>query len=53
MFEVVETNQYFTVVYHKETKVMYAVSSNYSHNNGVVTLLVDENGKPLLYKGEK
>ena len=34
------------IVYDKETKVMYAVFSNRS-----MTLLVDENGKPKLWKG--
>lgn len=34
------------IVYDAETKVMYAVLSNRS-----MTLLVDENGKPKLWKG--
>lgn len=34
------------IVYDTETKVMYAVLSNRS-----MTLLVDENGKPKLWKG--
>lgn len=37
----------FDVVCHKKTKVMYAIS-----NYGVVTLLVDAEGKPLLYEEE-
>lgn len=36
------------VVYHRDTKVMYAVSSGY-HSQGIFTLLVDAKGKPLLY----
>ena len=51
MFVKVERTGYWAVVYHKETKVMYAVS-NGSNNYGVFTLLVDENGKPLLWQGE-
>lgn len=39
------------VVADKETGVMYAVSDGgYSH--GIFTLLVDENGKPLIWEGE-
>ena len=42
---------YFDIVYDVETKVEYAVSHG-KYNKGVVTLLVDKNGKPLLYRGE-
>ena len=38
----------FHVVYHKDTKVMYAVS-----RNGEITVLVDANGKPMLYEGKE
>lgn len=37
---------YHYVVYQKNTKVMYAVSKD-----GEFTLLVNEDGKPLIYKG--
>ncbi|MGM9935759.1 MAG: DUF6440 family protein [Candidatus Ornithomonoglobus sp.] len=37
------------VVYDKNTKVMYAVSDGV-YNMGTFTLLVDENGDPLLYE---
>ena len=50
MFVVVETNSSWKVVYHKETKVMYAVSMG-CYNAGTFTLLVDENGNPLLWEG--
>lgn len=33
----------------KETGVMYAVS-NGGYNSGTFTLLVDENGKPLIWE---
>jgi hypothetical protein len=49
MFVVVETTTTWQIVYHKETKVMYAVS-DCSYNFGNFTLLVDENGDPLLWK---
>ena len=39
------------IVADKETGVMYAVS-NGGYNNGNFTLLVDENGKPLIWDGE-
>ena len=38
----------YNVVYDKETRVMYAVSAG-PHNYGHFTLLVDAEGKPLLY----
>lgn len=50
MFVEVEAGLGYKIVYHKETKVMYAVADSYAR--GVFTLLVDENGKPMLYKGE-
>ena len=37
---------YYDVVYQKNTKVMYVVSKD-----GEFTLLVNEDGKPLIYKG--
>lgn len=39
------------IVYDNSTKVMYAVSHS-GYNKGTVTVLVDENGKPKLYKGK-
>lgn len=48
-FVVVEKTSTWTIVYHKETKVMYAVSNGY-YNTGTFTVLVDESGTPLLYK---
>ena len=50
MFVLIEETQIWQVVYHKETKVMYAVSYA-GYNMGTFTLLVDREGKPLLYKG--
>lgn len=38
---------YFQIVYDKQTKVEYAISKD-----GIFTLLVDADGKPLLYEGE-
>ena len=39
------------IVADKETGVMYAVS-NGGYNTGNFTLLVDENGNPLIWEGE-
>lgn len=50
MFVVVETVYGWTIVYHKETRVMYAVSYA-TYNSGNFTLLVDAEGKPLLWDG--
>lgn len=41
----------FFIVYDTKTKVEYAVS-NGPYNRGKFTLLVDSNGKPLLYEEE-
>lgn len=41
----------YDICYHKQTKVMYVVS-NCFYVQGVFTLLVDAEGKPLLYEGE-
>lgn len=50
MFVEVEETTNWRVVYHKETKVMYAVSDQ-QNNRGTFTLLVNADGTPLLYKG--
>lgn len=54
MFVYVQKADYSTVydvVYHKDTKVMYAVSHG-AYNNGTFTLLVNPDGTPMLYEGE-
>lgn len=48
-FVIVETGPYWLVVYHKDTKVMYAVS-NYSYNYGTFTLLVNSDGTPMTWE---
>ena len=47
-FETVYIGWSYEVVYHKQTKVMYVVSDGVN-NKGSFTLLVDANGKPLVY----
>ena len=46
------TTSSWKVVVDKETGVMYAVSWG-GYNMGTFTLLVDADGKPLIYKGER
>lgn len=48
-FVMVESTDDFYIVYHKETKVMYAVSDS-SYNHGNFTLLVNADGTPMTYK---
>lgn len=51
MFVVIESNNLWYVVYHRETKVMYIISRGY-YNQGNFTLLVSPDGTPMLYEGE-
>lgn len=50
MFTRVETCGSFEVIYDKDTKVMYVVSLA-SYNCGNVTLLVNSDGTPKIWKG--
>lgn len=50
-FVVIERASVWWVVADRETKVMYAVSRG-GYNSGNFTLLVDADGKPLLWKGD-
>ena len=50
MFIEIEQAMCWKIVYHKDTKVMYAVSDG-SYNSGTFTLLVNADGTPMLYKG--
>ena len=52
MFVKVEDSGTFSVVYHRKTKVMYAVSRG-SHSYGNFTLLVNADGSPMIYEEEK
>ncbi|MBE5957177.1 MAG: hypothetical protein E7253_12110 [Lachnospiraceae bacterium] len=51
MFIKVEDSGVFGVVYNKETKVMYAISQGV-YNCGSLTLLVNADGSPMIYRGE-
>ena len=41
----------YYIVYHRDTKVMYAVS-NGGYNAGNFTVLVNPDGSPMLWKGD-
>ena len=41
----------YYIVYHKETKVMYAVS-NGTYSAGNFTVMVNPDGSPMLWKGD-
>ena len=45
----VETYDSFDVVYDKDTKVMYVISSG-TYNRGNFTMLVNDDGTPKLWK---
>ena len=50
MFIVVEEAISWEIAYHRETKVMYAISYG-GYNAGTFTLLVDADGNPMLWEG--
>lgn len=54
MFVCVESdfNHGYDIVYHRDTKVMYAVSDD-AYNRGTFTLLVNSDGTPMLYEESK
>ena len=49
-FVLVDADYYCWIVYHKDTKVMYAVSRS-PNNIGTYTLLVNADGTPMIWKG--
>jgi hypothetical protein len=54
MFVLIESGRSdvgYRIVYHKETKVMYAISAGY-YNTGTFTVMLDADGKPLLWEEE-
>lgn len=52
MFVEIERTELCIVVYHKKTKVMYAVSLG-AYNCGDFTLLVNADGSPMIYELEE
>ena len=49
-FVLVDADYYCWVVYHKDTKVMYAVSRS-GYNAGTYTVLVNADGTPMIWEG--
>ena len=49
-FILVDADYYCWIVYHKDTKVMYAVSRS-PNNIGTYTLLVNADGTPMIWEG--
>ena len=49
-FILVDADYYCWIVYHKDTKVMYAVSRS-GYNAGTYTLLVNADGTPMIWEG--
>ena len=52
MFVALEIGNYYMIVYHQKTKVMYAISRG-AYNSGTFTVMRDADGKPLLYKEDE
>ena len=50
-FEFIQCDPYCDVIVDTETGVEYAFSTG-AYNYGSMTVLVDETGKPLIWKGE-
>lgn len=50
-FVPVEIDWSYEIVVDRETRVMYAIS-NGTYNHGTFTVMVDENGKPLIWEGD-
>ena len=48
-FILVDADYYCWIVYHKDTKVMYAVSRS-GHNAGTYTVLVNADGTPMIWE---
>lgn len=50
MFVCVEKCDSWWIMYHRETKVMYAVSAGY-YNCGTFTVLLNPDGTPMIWEG--
>lgn len=51
MFIELEKGSTYMIVYHKDTKVMYAISLGY-YNNGTFTVMMNADGSPMVYEGK-
>lgn len=52
MFIQVEDGDIYKIVYHRDSKVMYAIS-NAQYNRGTFTVMLNADGTPMLWKGTK
>lgn len=50
-FVIIEDGDGYYIVYHKDTKVMYSISSS-GHNYGSFCLLVNADGTPMIWEGK-
>ena len=51
MFITIEyVGEYWQVVYHKDTKVMYVISGG-SYNRGTFTVMLNPDGTPMVWEG--
>lgn len=50
MFVCVEKCDSWWIMYHRETKVMYAVSAGY-YNCGTFTVMLNPDGTPMIWEG--
>lgn len=51
-FVTVYTDSCYYIVYCKDTRVMYSISDGI-YNRGTLTLLVNPDGSPMIYHGDK
>lgn len=53
MFILIEDNNNigYKIVYHKDTKVMYAISTGY-YNAGTFTVMLNADGTPMVYESK-
>lgn len=52
MFIQVENGGGYRIVYHRDTKVMYAISTGY-YNQGTFTVMLNADGTPMLWEGKE
>ena len=52
MFIQVEDGENYKIVYHRDSKVMYAISDGY-YNTGIFTVMLNADGTPMLWEDNK
>lgn len=51
MFVLIENGDGYSVLYHRETKVMY-IRAEYGTGSGYFTVMLNADGTPMLWEGE-